>query len=213
MKGYKIKFIDLNTQYSVIKEKVNKDINSILERGSFILGDEVFELEKKLSQYVGVKECITCASGTDALMISLMAYNIGKGDAVITTNFSFFATTEVVSLVGATPVYVDVDSESYNISPILLEETIKKVIKDNKVIPKAIITVDLFGYLADYSAISKIAKKYNLIIIEDAAQSFGASYKNNKSCSFGNIAATSFYPANHLDVMEMVVQYLPIILK
>ena len=121
MKGYKIKFIDLNTQYSIIKEKVNKDINSILERGNFILGDEVFELEKKLSQYVGVKECITCASGTDALMISLMAYNIGKGDAVITTNFSFFATTEVISLVGATPVYVDVDSESYNISPILLE--------------------------------------------------------------------------------------------
>ena len=124
-----------------------------------------------------------------------MAYNIGIGDAVITTNFSFFATTEVISLVGATPVYVDVDSESYNISPFLLEQTIKKIIKDNKVIPKAIIAVDLFGYLADYSAISKIAKKYNLILIEDAAQSFGASYKNNKSCSFGNIAATSFYPA------------------
>ncbi len=159
------------------------------------MGEQVLELEKKLARYVGVKECVTCASGTDALLIPLMAKNIGKGDAVFTTNFSFFATTEVVSNLGATPVFVDVDSKTFNINPNLLEEEIQNVVKQGKLKPKAIIAVDLFGQLAQYDKIEKIAKKYNLLLLEDAAQSFGATYNKKKSCSFGDVAATSFFPA------------------
>ena len=151
-----------------------------------------------LSNYVGVKECITCASGTDALLIPLMAKNIKRGDAVFTTNFSFFATTEVISLVGATPIFVDIDSQSFNIDPNLLEQKIKIVLEENKLIPKAIIAVDLFGQLADYNKICKIARKYNMFLIEDACQSFGAEYDNRKACSFGDVAATSFFPAKPL---------------
>jgi len=166
-----------------------------LKKSDFILGERVLELEKELAEYVGVKECITCASGTDALLIPLMANKIGQGDAVFTTNFSFFATTEVISNVGATPIFVDIDSKTFNINPGLLELEIQNVINNGILKPKAIITVDLFGQLADYGKISKIASKYNLILIEDAAQSFGATYNNKKSCSFGDIAATSFFPA------------------
>ena len=151
-----------------------------------------------LAKYVGVKECITCASGTDALMIPLMAKNIGPGDAVFTTNFSYFATTEVISHLGATPIFIDIDKNTFNINPYFLELSIKKIIKKNNLIPKAIIAVDIFGQLSNYSEIEKIAKKYNLFLIEDAAQSFGASYKDKKSCSFGDVAATSFYPAKPL---------------
>ena len=182
----------------MIKEDVNKDILNLLEKGDFILGEKVFELESKLAKYVGVKECITCASGTDALLIPLMANDIGVGDAVFTTNFSFFATTEVISLVGATPVFVDIDKDTYNIDPSLLEKQIIKTIEDGNFLPKAIIAVNLFGQICEYNKIRKIAKKYGLILIEDAAQSFGASYNNQKSCSFGDVAATSFYPAKPL---------------
>ena len=167
----------------------------IFDKGNFILGDQVFQLEKKLADYAGVSECITCASGTDALLIPLMARNIGDGDAVFTTNFSFFATTEVISLVGAKPFFVDIDKKTFNIDPVLLEKQIIKVLEKGIFKPKAIIAVDLFGQLADYEKITKIAKKYDLLLIEDAAQSFGATFKNKKSCSFGDIAATSFYPA------------------
>ena len=169
-----------------------------MEKGDFILGHKVDSLEKKLAKYAGVNECITCASGTDALQISLMANNIGPGDVVFTTNFSFFATTEVISLVGATPIFIDVDETTFNIDYKLLESRISSIINEKKYIPKAIISVDLFGQLADYDKIEKIAKKFNLLLIEDAAQSFGASYKSRKSCSFGDIAATSFYPAKPL---------------
>ncbi len=147
---------------------------------------------------MGVKECITCASGTDALLIPLMSKNIGNGDVVFTTNFSYFATTEVISLVGATPVFIDIDEKTFNINPNLLETQIKKTINEGKLKPRAIIAVDLFGQLADYEKIEKIAKKYDLFLIEDAAQSFGAIYNNKKSCSFGDVAATSFYPAKPL---------------
>ena len=169
-----------------------------MEKGDFILGDKVIELESKLSKYVGVKECITCASGTDALLIPLMAYGIGPGDAVFTTNFSFFATTEVISNVGATPVFVDIDPQTFNLNPKLLELEIENILKNSSLKPKAIIAVDLFGQLANYTKISKIALKYNLAIIEDAAQSFGAVSSDQKSCSFGDVAATSFYPAKPL---------------
>ena len=192
-----MKFIDLNKQYNKLKKNLNKDILSSLEKGDYILGQKVFELEDKLAKYVGVKHCVTCASGTDALLISLMSNNVGKGDVVFTTNFSFFATAEVISLVGAKPNFVDIDKTNFNIDPDLLDLEIQKSIK-KKMNPKAIIAVDLFGHLADYKKIEDIAKKYNLVLIQDAAQSFGASFNGRKSCSFGDIAATSFYPAKPL---------------
>ena len=193
-----MKFIDLNKQYHKIKEQIDRDVLNTLQKGDFILGENVRILEQKLAKYVGVKECITCASGTDALQIPLMAYGIGKGDAVFTTNFSYFATTEVISLVGATPVFVDINNRTFNIDPDLLESQIIETLESNSIKPKAIIAVDLFGQLAQYHKIEKIAKKYNLILIEDAAQSFGASYNGKKSCSFGDVAATSFFPAKPL---------------
>ena len=193
-----MKFIDLNRQYQLIEPSITKDISSILNKGDFILGEKVFELEKKLASYVGVKECITCASGTDALIIPLMAHGVGSGDAVFTTNFSFFATTEVISLVGATPVFVDINENTFNINSDLLEQSIKNTIENSNLKPKAIIAVDLFGQLADYQKLEKIAKKYNLFLIEDACQSFGATYKDKKACSFGDVAATSFFPAKPL---------------
>ncbi len=196
--GYNIKFIDLHSQYKKIKSNIDRDILSILDKGDFILGEKVYTLEKKLAKYANVKECITCASGTDALLIPLIANNISFGDAVFTTNFSFFATSEVISHIGATPVFVDVDKQTFNISPDLLEIEIKRVIKEGKLKPKAIIAVDLFGQLANYKKIKKIADKFDLFLIEDAAQSFGASFKGMKSCSFGDVAATSFYPAKPL---------------
>jgi len=196
--GFKIKFIDLNIQYKKIQTNIDNDILKILENGDFIFGDKVQELEEKLAKYTNVSECITCASGTDALLIPLIANGISTGDAIFTTNFSFFATTEVISHLGATPIFVDVENDTFNISPELLEVEIKKVLQEGKLTPKAIISVDLFGQLADYNLIEKIAHKYNLFLIEDAAQSFGASINMNKACSFGDVAATSFYPAKPL---------------
>jgi len=193
-----MKFIDLKKQYDIIKDDLNHDVLNTLDKGDFILGQKVFELEDKLANYVGVKHCISCANGTDALLIPLMAKNIGPGDAVFTTNFSYFATTEVISLVGATPVFIDIDSKTFNINADLLEEQIKNTLKCNILKPKAIIAVDIFGQLANYNKIEKIAKKYNLFLIEDAAQSFGAYYKDKKSCSFGDVASTSFFPAKPL---------------
>ena len=182
----------------MIENDVQKKISTILNNGDYILGSDVNLLEKKLSDYVGVKECVTCASGTDALLIPLMEKGIGPGDVVFTSTFSFFATAEVICLVGARPIFVDVDKDSFNINPELLEKKIKEVIQEGKYKPRCIIPVDLFGYLADYSKIMKIAKKYNLFVIEDAAQSFGASFNGNMSCSFGDVAGTSFYPAKPL---------------
>ena len=141
---------------------------------------------------------MTCANGTDALLIPLMAKKIGIGDAVFTTNFSYFATTEVISLVGAAPIFIDIDEKTFNINPELLEIQIKKTLNEGKLKAKAIIAVDLFGQLANYEELEKIAKKYNLFLIEDAAQSFGSTHNNRKSCSYGDVAATSFFPAKPL---------------
>lgn len=190
-----IKFIDFQTQYKRIKGSLLPQIENFLESGNYIMGKQVYELEDKLSKYVGRKYCLTCASGTDALMIPLMALNIGINDAVFVPSFTFFATAESVSLVGATPVFVDVEPDSFNIDPTNLEYQIQKIIKENKLIPKAIIPVNLFGVIADYYKIYSLAEKYNLFIIEDAAQSFGSTLDCKKSCSFGNVSATSFYPA------------------
>ena len=203
-----MEFLDLKTQQKRIRKPLEKRINNILDHGAYIMGPEVFELEEKLADYCGVKHAISCSSGTDALLIPLMAWGIGPGDAVFTTPFTYVATAEVISILGATPVFVDVYESTYNIDCEKLENEIKKVINKGKLKPKAIIPVDLFGLPARYRLIDQIAKKYNLKVVEDAAQSFGGSIRGKKVGSFGDVAATSFYPAKPLGCMEMVVQFL-----
>ena len=193
-----MEFLDLKTQQKRIRKPLERRINKILDHGAYIMGPEVFELEEKLADYCGVKHAISCSSGTDALLIPLMAWGIGPGDAVFTTPFTYVATAEVISILGATPIFVDVYESTYNIDCDKLEVEIRKVVKEGKLKPKAIIPVDLFGLPARYRLIDKIAKKYNLKVIEDAAQSFGGSIKGNKVGNFGDVAATSFYPAKPL---------------
>ena len=193
-----MEFLDLKTQQKRIRKPLEKRINKILDHGAYIMGPEVFELEEKLADYCGVKHAISCSSGTDALLIPLMAWGVGPGDAVFTTPFTYVATAEVISILGATPVFVDVYESTYNIDCEKLETEISKVIDGGKLKPKAIIPVDLFGLPARYRLIDKIAKKYNLKVIEDAAQSFGGSIRDKKVGTFGDIAATSFYPAKPL---------------
>lgn len=193
-----MEFLDLKTQQKRIRKSLEKRVNKIFDHGAYIMGPEVFELEEKLAHYCGVKHAITCSSGTDALLIPLMAWGIGKGDAVFTTPFTYVATAEVISILGATPVFVDVYESTFNIDCEKLEVEVKKVIKEGKLKPKAIIPVDLFGLPARYRMIRDVAKKYNLRVIEDAAQSFGGSIGKSKVGTFGDVAATSFYPAKPL---------------
>lgn len=192
-----MQFIDLKKQYSLIENIVNENIKKVLDSGQYIMGSQIAELETKLADYVGSKYCVSCSSGTDALVMPLMAYGIGNGDAVFVPAFTFFATAECVSIVGANPVFVDVDS-TFNLDLDKLEEAIIQTISENKFKAKAIIAVDLFGLIPDFDRINSIAKKYDLIVIEDAAQSFGASRNDRKSCSFGDCSATSFFPAKPL---------------
>jgi len=196
--SFRMEFLDLKTQQKRIRKPLEKRINKILDHGAYIMGPEVFELEEKLADYCGVKHAISCSSGTDALLIPLMAWGIGPGDAVFTTPFTYVATAEVISILGATPIFVDVYESTYNIDCEKLEIEINKVIKEGKLRPKAIIPVDLFGLPARYRLIDKIAKKYHLKVIEDAAQSFGGSIRDKKVGVFGDVAATSFYPAKPL---------------
>ena len=193
-----MEFLDLKTQQKRIRKPLEKRISKILDHGAYIMGPEIFELEEKLADYCGVKHAISCSSGTDALLIPLMAWGIGPGDAVFTTPFTYVATAEVISILGATPIFIDVYESTYNIDCEKLETEINKVINEGELKPKAIIPVDLFGLPARYRLIDKIAKKYNLKVIEDAAQSFGGSIKEKKVGTFGDIAATSFYPAKPL---------------
>jgi dTDP-4-amino-4,6-dideoxygalactose transaminase len=193
-----MQFIDLAAQYEHLKTKIDKRIQGVLDHGKYIMGPEVHELEEKLAEYVGVKHAITCANGTDALTLTMMVLNIEKGDAVFCPTFTFFATAEVIAYEGATPVFVDSDEATFNICPIDLEKRIQSTIAEGKLIPKAIIAVDLFGLPANYPEIQKIADKYNLKLVEDAAQGFGGSINGKKAGSFGDIATTSFFPAKPL---------------
>ncbi len=193
-----MQFIDLKRQYLEIKELVNERIARVLEHGRFILGPEIDELESALAKFVGRRHCVSCSSGTDALLIPLMALGIGKGDAVFTTPFTFIATSEVIRLVGASPVFVDIDPVTFNIDPNRLESAIQKVLDEGKLRPKLIIPVDLFGIVAQYEEIEEIARRYGLMILEDAAQSFGASRNGRRACAWGDISATSFFPAKPL---------------
>lgn len=186
-----IEFIDLKAQQSRIKAEIDAGIQRVLKHGQYILGPEVAELEEKLAAYVGAKYCITCANGTDALQIAQMAFGIGLGDEVITPGFTYIATAETVAILGATPVYVDVNPRSYNLDVEKLEAAITPR-------TKAIIPVSLYGQCADFDAINAIAAKYNIPVIEDAAQSFGATYKGRKSCNLSTVACTSFFPSKPL---------------
>ncbi|MEO5377376.1 MAG: DegT/DnrJ/EryC1/StrS family aminotransferase [Magnetococcus sp. DMHC-6] len=193
-----IAFIDLEAQQDLLRPDMERNIHIVFQHGNYIMGPEVSELESKLAEFAGVKHAISCSSGTDALLMGLMAYDIGPGDAVFTTTFTFIATAEVVSLLGATPVFVDIDPKTFNIDPAKLERAILKVKQEGKLIPRGIIPVDLFGLPADYDAIDLIAEKNGLFVIEDAAQGFGGVYKGKQAGSFGHAAATSFFPAKPL---------------
>ncbi len=190
-----MQFIDLQKQYQVLKQGIDRRIEKVLSVGHYIGGEEVKELSEKLASYCGTKYCLTCANGTDALTLALRCFNVSRGDAVFVPDFTFFASAETPALEGATCVFVDVDERTFNIDADKLEEAIKEVLKEGKLNPKAIITVDLFGLPANYKAIRKIAEKYNLPIIEDGAQGFGGSIDGKKACSFGDISTTSFFPA------------------
>ncbi len=193
-----MQFIDLAKQQSLIKTNLDKRIQDVLAHGKYIMGPEVKEMEAQLADYVGVKYCVSCSSGTDALLMPLMAWGVGPGDAVFTTPFTFIATAEVIQLLGATPVFVDIDPKTYNISPALLDKAIQKVIDKGELNPKAIIPVDLFGLPADYEAIELISKKYDIKVLEDAAQGFGGQIGDRLAGSFGDVASTSFFPAKPL---------------
>ena len=186
-----ISFFDLAAQQASIKTQIDENIAKVLAHGKYILGPEVSELEEQLANYTGTKYCITCANGTDALQIALMSIGIGPGDEVITPAFSYIATAEATALLGAKPVYVDVDNVTFNINPALIEEKITAK-------TRAIIPVSLYGQPADFTAINMIAEKHNLIVIEDAAQSFGAEQNGKKSCNLSDIACTSFFPTKPL---------------
>ena len=193
-----MQFIDLKAQYKHLKARIDKRVNDVLEHGNYIMGPEVQELEDKLATYVGVKHAITCANGTDALQLCMMALDIKPGDAVFCPTFTFFATAEVIALAGATPVFVDSDPDTFNICPKDLELKIKKTKSEGVNAPKAVIAVDLFGLPANYPELELVSKKYSLKLIEDAAQGFGGSINGKKAGSFGDIATTSFFPAKPL---------------
>ncbi|SHI76198.1 UDP-2-acetamido-2-deoxy-ribo-hexuluronate aminotransferase [Malonomonas rubra DSM 5091] len=198
-----MQFIDLNAQQERIRPQIEARIKAVLDHGKYIMGPEVFELEERLADFVGVKHCVSCASGTDALLMSLMAYGIGPGDAIFTTPFTFVATGEVISLLGATPVYVDIDPRTFNIDPQKLKEVLENFElrtpnSEQPLVPKGIIPVDLFGLPADYDSINRVAKEHGLFVVEDAAQGLGGEYKGRKAGSLADIATTSFFPAKPL---------------
>lgn len=193
-----MQFRDLKTQYQVLKKDIDKAMIDVAASSAYINGPQVAQLEKELAEYVGVKHCITCANGTDALTIAMMAWGIGAGDAVFVPDFTFFSSGEIVSHAGGTPVFVDVCEDTFNISAESLEEAIIKVKEEGKLTPKAVVAVDLFGLPADFEGVREIADKYDIYVLEDAAQGFGGDIKGKKACSFGDISTTSFFPAKPL---------------
>ena len=193
-----MEFRDLKTQYQTYKNEIDHAIQNVLTNANFIGGNEVKELEQQLSEYVGVKHCITCANGTEAMTLVLMAWGIKEGDAIFLPDFTFFSTGEVVSFNGATPIFVDVDRNTFNLDVAKLEEAIIKTVEEGKLTPKVIIPVDLFGLPANYPEIQIVADKHNLLVLEDGAQGFGGVIEGKRACSFGNAATTSFFPAKPL---------------
>ena len=193
-----MQFRDLHAQYQALKAEMDKAIFEVIEDCNFISGKQVQELESELADYTGMKHCITCGNGTDALTLMMMAWNIKEGDAVFVPDFTFFSSGEVVSFEGATPVFYDVNEDTFNADTVSLERAIKAVKEEGKLNPRAIVAVDLFGQPADYPELKKIADKYGLLILEDGAQGFGGRIGEQRSCSFGDAATTSFFPAKPL---------------
>ena len=193
-----MQFRDLKQQYQVLKLDIDKAMLDVAASGTYIMGPQVKELERQLTGYVGTKHCISCASGTDALTLALKAWGVKHGDAVFVPDFTFFASAETVSSEGATPVFVDVDRDTFNIDLVDLENKIEATIQKGDLTPKVIIAVDLFGLPANYPAIRRIADNHGLLILEDGAQGFGGSLNGKRSCSFGDISTTSFFPAKPL---------------
>ncbi len=193
-----MEFRDLKRQYQYLKSDMDLRIQEVIKQTNFIQGKQVAELEQQLAAYTRVKHCVSCANGTDALQLALMVWNIGEGDAVFVPDFTFFSSGEVVSAVNAVPVFVDIEPDTYNIDCASLETLIQKVLQKGKLRPKVIMAVDLFGQPADYERLRKIAEKYHMYILEDAAQGFGGRIGERKACSFGDISTTSFFPAKPL---------------
>ena len=193
-----MEFRDLKAQYQKYKSEIDSAIQEVLNNTDFISGKSVQLLEERLAKYVGVKRCISCANGTEAMTLVMLAWDIKEGDAVFVPDFTFFSTGEIVSFRGATPIFVDVEPQTFNMDPFKLEDAIIDTLEAGKLKPRVIIPVDLFGLPANYPAIEAIAKKYDLRILEDAAQGFGGSINGQMACSFGNVATTSFFPAKPL---------------
>lgn len=193
-----MQFRDLQKQYEVLKADIDSKVRSVCASAHYISGPEVSALEKELAEYVGVKHCITCANGTDAITLAIKAWGFGSGDAVFVPDFTFFSSGECPAGEGCTCIFVDVDRNTYNLEAEKLEEAIRKVIAEGKYQPKAVVAVDLFGQPADYDAIKPICEKYNLLLLEDGAQGFGGEIRGKRACSFGDIATTSFFPAKPL---------------
>lgn len=193
-----MQFIDLQAQYRRIKEDIDQAIQRVLDHGRYIMGPEIGELENRLAEYVGSKHCICCSSGTDALLMVLLAAEVGPGDAVFTSPFTFFATAEVISLTGATPVFADISKDTYNLDVDSLDEAIKKIANKGELRPRAVISVDLFGTCADYDRLNEVADKRGLLLLQDAAQAFGAEYNGRRAPSLAPVGATSFFPAKPL---------------
>ena len=193
-----MQFRDLHTQYEALKAEIDIAISNVIDSSKFISGPHIKELEVQLAEYVGVKHCISCANGTDAITLAMMAWGISEGDAVFVPDFTFFSSGECPAIVGATPIFVDVDNRTFNLDPDKLEAAIKTVIEEGQCAPKAVVAVDLFGLPADYPRIKAICEKYGLLLLEDGAQGFGGSINGKMACSFGDIATTSFFPAKPL---------------
>ncbi len=193
-----MQFRDLGAQYQHLKTEIDAGIQGVLDSSAYILGKPVAELEAQLAEFVGRKYCVSCANGTDALQLVLMAWGIGEGDAVFTSDFTYFASAGAASILGATAVLADIDPRTFNIDPAALEARIKRVLDEGKLRPRVIIPVDLFGQPADHGEIERIAKKYDMLVLEDGAQGFGGSINGRRACSFGDASTTSFFPAKPL---------------
>ena len=202
-----MEFRDLKQQYRVLREDMDRAVLEAMASGAYIMGPQVKALEKQLAEYVGVKHCLTCANGTDALTLALKAWGIGPGDAVFVPDFTFFSSAEVVSLEGATPVFVDVREDTFNIDVVDLERAVQEVLAEGRLCPRVVVTVDLFGLPADYEAVRAVTGRYGLLVLEDGAQGFGGSIspvilseakESRRACSFGDISTTSFFPAKPL---------------
>ena len=193
-----MEFRDLKKQYQVLRDEMDRAVLDAMASGAYIMGPQVRELEQQLAEYMGVKHCLTCANGTDALTLALKAWGIGPGDAVFVPDFTFFSSAEVVPLEGATPVFVDVCEETFNIDAADLERAVKEVLAEGRLRPRVVVAVDLFGLPADYQAVRAVADRYGLLVLEDGAQGFGGTIGGKRACSFGDIATTSFFPAKPL---------------